>query len=696
VTLRAAALAGAGLVLMPAPGLAACEGLLPPAVAAAQRPITPADLVQLRETGWAHGEPDAPPPMSLSPDGGTLALVLRRGDPETNRICVGLMLVSLADRSARLIDTSDVLLRDRAPSMGLADQPSGRPLFNQPRWSGDGRWIYYLRDHKGRAQVWRVDRRGSSAAPVTAASDGVIHFGLAGDGDRVVYSTRPGLETAKLELDAQGRRGWVYDRRFAALLAARPSPMTIQAVAMAVDVKGGSAGSATEQDIQDSGVRLGEVTDALHLSQEDPSWRLWSALTHADRPFGPSRLRVAYRGEELVCPDQVCGGRVWAGWSVGGAVAVLRESDVVPGHIELILWRPGRPPRRLRHGPEVLSGCVPAKGSLICLEEAATQAPRIVRVSLEGRAAGRSQLVLDLNPEFGALRLGEVRRLRWRDVNGFDAYGDLALPLDHRPGQRHPLIVVQYQSRGLLRGGSGNEFPVHPLAARGFAVLSVNQPRRAIAARGADATDAAMFQASMYEGLWQRRALLAALDAGVDAALATGAIDSERIGLTGMSDGAVTAVFALIQSSRYKAAALGPGWLDPVTYTALLGPAFSDVVARWGLPPATADTFWRDVSLARNLDRVTLPILVQTGDAELRGALESFEAYRRGGRPIEMIVYPDEYHNKWQPAHLEAMYERCIAWFDFWLRDVPPSAETDPDRPSRWAVLRRLREASSR
>jgi hypothetical protein len=51
-----------------------------------------------------------------------------------------------------------------------------------------------------------------------------------------------------------------------------------------------------------------------------------------------------------------------------------------------------------------------------------------------------------------------------------------------------------------------------------------------------------------------------------------------------------------------------------------------------------------------------------------------------------MIVYPNEYHNKWQPAHILAMYDRCIEWFAFWLRGEPPA---DPVRAARWEQLAR-------
>src|SRR4029079_9628081 len=78
-------------------------------------------------------------------------------------------------------------------------------------------------------------------------------------------------------------------------------------------------------------------------------------------------------------------------------------------------------------------------------------------------------------PEFAGLAMGKVRRLRWTADQGARSFGDLVLPPDHRPGTRHPLIVVQYTTLGFLRGGTGDEYPIEALAARGFAVLSVER-----------------------------------------------------------------------------------------------------------------------------------------------------------------------------------------------------------------------------
>src|SRR3546814_13128841 len=67
-------------------------------------------------------------------------------------------------------------------------------------------------------------------------------------------------------------------------------------------------------------------------------------------------------------------------------------------------------------------------------------------------------------------------RLRWINRFGLQAIGDLVIPDPSRPSKPYPLVVVQYDTRGFLRGGTGDEYPIQALAASGFAVLSVSRP----------------------------------------------------------------------------------------------------------------------------------------------------------------------------------------------------------------------------
>src|SRR3546814_14599807 len=69
--------------------------------------------------------------------------------------------------------------------------------------------------------------------------------------------------------------------------------------------------------------------------------------------------------------------------------------------------------------------------------------------------------------------MGRAQRIMLKSSVGIQAFGDLVYPADYSAGQRYPLIVAQYESRGLLRGGTGDEFPIQAFASNGCAVLSM-------------------------------------------------------------------------------------------------------------------------------------------------------------------------------------------------------------------------------
>src|SRR3546814_2311142 len=77
-----------------------------------------------------------------------------------------------------------------------------------------------------------------------------------------------------------------------------------------------------------------------------------------------------------------------------------------------------------------------------------------------------SKSIFEPNPEFSALSLGRVERMRWKNVYGIESFGDLVLPVEYKPGTRYPLVIVQYESSGFLRGGTGDEYPIQDFASR--------------------------------------------------------------------------------------------------------------------------------------------------------------------------------------------------------------------------------------
>jgi hypothetical protein len=58
-------------------------------------------------------------------------------------------------------------------------------------------------------------------------------------------------------------------------------------------------------------------------------------------------------------------------------------------------------------------------------------------------------------------------------------------------------------------------------------------------------------------------------------------------------------------------------------------------------------------------------------------------------KPIEMWIYPNEYHIKIQPRHRLNVYDRNVDWFRFWLKG---EEDPDPARKEQYARWRKLQE----
>ena len=348
------------------------------------------------------------------------------------------------------------------------------------------------------------------------------------------------------------------------------------------------------------------------------------------------------------------------GWS--DASTALYEWDLVTGRV-----------RRLYRTDDLLADCTPEGEALICLRESSLQPRRLERLDLK---TGKRQLLFDPNPEFARLELGRAERLHWRNAFGLEVIGDLVLPVGYRHGAKYPLVVVQYKTRGFLRGGTGDEYPIQAFANRGYAVLSMGSPEPIGALRGA--RDFQEGNRLKLVGFAERRSGLSAVEVGVRLLIARGIMDPERIGITGLSNGATIAIHGLLHSKLFSAAAMSSCCID-TTLPARVGPAAARSFYATGYPRMTDrnETFWREISLSLNARRIKTPILLQLSDDESMSALESYTSLREVGAPVDMFIFPGEHHVKWQPAHRLALFRRSLDWFDYWLRGI---RSPDPDR----------------
>ncbi|WP_448662515.1 Atxe2 family lasso peptide isopeptidase [Sphingomonas sp. CJ20] len=659
-------------------------------------PLTARDLIELRDFGQVTA-PAGREPFALSPDGRFAALTLRRADTVADSYCVGIVLVPLVGRSRpRLLDVGGQAIPSRNDVHGIAAIPSGLIHSAPPAWSPDGRAIAFLRRDAGVTQVWVVAVDGGPAKRLTRMETEPLRIAWSDDGRSLLVTTREGVDRARAAIDEEGKRGYLYDERFWTIADAQPHPSaTIPTEVNLVDVSTGSVraiGAAEAARLRKSPAdRPGAVRSARSASGAVA----WVGNARDDRPRGPTLLHVEIGHSRMTCALEACGqGIAGLWWGDAGALFFLRAATPENGgRTALYRWQTGSrtAPVRLFETEDLLLGCEKAGPALYCAQETLVRPRVIVRIDLR---TGARTTVFDPNPEFASFRLGRAERMRWSDRDGVSTYGDLVLPPDHKIGQRHPLVVVQYFSRGFLRGGIGDEYPIQLFAQQGYAVLSFQMPSEDEAA--AAAPDAMAAQAIKVRNWAGRRRIFQALDAGIDAAVARGVIEPDAIAITGMSDGASTVQFALNNSSRFKAAIMSSCCEDPSAIY-IVGPSYGATVAQWNYPAAGEDgrAFWRPQSLALNAGRLDVPILMQLADNEFRMAAEGYSALRSHGVPVEMFVYPDEWHTKMHPAHRLTIYARNLAWLDFWLRDRVSPAPEAAREIERWTKLRQVHRAGN-
>lgn len=670
---------------------AACDDLIPslPSATRPQRSITVEDLARLRDIGQPDISGASAPrgPLALSPDGQHVAFVLSRADPDTNLYCRAVVVLSLQHPGVpRIVDRGGDMIINSGPRNGVIVE-IGYPVLITPVWSPDGRWIAYLRRDDGVTQIWRARADGTHSGVVTHSRTDVDALAWRRDGGALVYATAAGRSEAELAVDREGRGGWNYDARILPYLSARPRVSeSIPSQASVVDVATGRIQVATPDDAALLPT-FGPPAATSHTGRR--AWTSRSATT----PFGALRLFATdAAGHTAECRAASCdGGFTGLWWDAGGQhLLFLRFEGWHGDQMALYRWRPGAgAPRRVLAGHTVLDGCILAMRRLLCLRENATTPRQLVSID---PATGAVALLFEPNPEFAAIALGTVERLHWRNANGLEGWGDLVLPPAYRSGDKLPMVVVQYRSQGFLRGGTGDEYPIHALAAHGFAVLSVERVadyadslpnvRTVDEANAADLKDWA-----------EMKNQVSSIIAGIAQVRARGIVDPARIGITGLSAGAMSAKFALLNTDLFAAASISGNSLEPRTIMTYTGTAFADTWRSYGFPSASGDDpdLWRPFSLAQNAATMNTPILFQVADDEYLLALEAFAALREHQQPVDLFIFPGEHHEKWQPAHRLAIYRRNVDWFDFWLRDYRDPDPTKAAQYQRWEALRRSR-----
>jgi len=252
---------------------------------------------------------------------------------------------------------------------------------------------------------------------------------------------------------------------------------------------------------------------------------------------------------------------------------------------------------------------------------------------------------------------GHAESVEWTN-EGYHAQGWLMFPAHYDPAKKYPMIV-------LVHGGPSNvnepRWPALgyggvPFSALDYFVFMPNP-------RGSYGQGEKYTQANVKDfGYGDLRDILT----GVDAVEKKYPVDDHRLGLTGWSYGGFMTMFAVTQTNRFKAAVAGAGISNWQSYYG------ENSIDQWMVPFFGASVYDDPAVYARSsainfIKNVKTPTLVVVGDRDGEcPAPQSFEfwhALRAEGVQTQLVVYPNEGHHFYDPAHQRDVLERALNWF---------------------------------
>ncbi|HEY0029096.1 MAG TPA: S9 family peptidase, partial [Allosphingosinicella sp.] len=291
------------------------------------------------------------------------------------------------------------------------------------------------------------------------------------------------------------------------------------------------------------------------------------------------------------------------------------------------------------------------------------------------RAGGEPRMLTRLNADLlGSKRLGEVRKIPVTafDKRAIDAW--LTLPPTWSEGQRVPLILE-------IHGGPVAAYGPHfstddqLYAASGYAVLSVNP--RGSSSYGAEFAQLIHhdYPSSDYDDLMS----------AVDAAIAGGFVDPDKLFVTGGSGGGVLTSWIVGKTDRFKAAATQKPVINWTSEALTMdNTLFTSRYWFAKKPWEDPETYWKysPLSLVGN---VKTPTLVVVGSDDYRTPVSESEQYYAAlqiqGVPTALVKVPGASHGgiAARPSQSAAKAAAILAWFERYKNGAPAAGTSATD-----------------
>jgi dipeptidyl aminopeptidase/acylaminoacyl peptidase len=633
------------------------------------------DLVSLRRVGSP----------AISPDGSLLAYTVR----ETNW-----------DDDAY---ETEIWVGD--PAAGTRRQLTrGRKSSAQPAWSPDGKWLAFVSDRSDKRQIYRINALGGEAEVLTDAPEGINGFVWSPDGRSIAYTATEPKSDAIKERDKKYGEFTVVDsdQRMAHLhvfdLATRKSRQITNGAFVVGDFNWSPDGTriAFDHRINSDPANLGSANISI-VDVADGALRPLVTLEGPDASpvWSPDGSRIAFETTMANPWFFYANTMIAVVPASGGAPQPLTEA--FDEDASIVSWGP----RAIffsasAHTWSYLYSVDPATrqvarhapaeqwiGSSFTLSTDHTKTAFVgadpqtfPEVFIAPIASMAAQRVSDEGAQVASWEAPVREVVGWTSADGARIEGVLHKPKSFRAGQRYPLLVVIHGGpTGVSRPlpyASASAYPIDLFVARGALVLEPNY--RGSAGYGAK------FRALNVRNLgigdaWD-------VISGIDALVAQGIVDRERVGAMGWSQGGyISAFLSTHDSTRFRALSVGAGISDWMTY-----------YVNTDIHPFTRQylraTPWDDPGIYAKTSPMTYikqartPTLIQHGELDQRvpipNAYELYQGLQDVGVTTRLIVFKGFGHGLNKPKANRAAMQQNLDWFSQYVLTPPATSTARP------------------
>ena len=558
---------------------------------------------------------------------------------------------------------------------------TGAKSDTSPRWSPDGRTLAFLSNRdEGGTQIFLMPSTGGEASKLTTGKHAIQAFEWSPDGKRMAFLARvpKNDEQEKKEKDKDDARvvgdpservqAWIVDVTSHAIRQLTHDPITVRSI------QWHPAGDRLVAVVKDPPESERWSDRIVSIGASDGAL---SVLMVPKGPIGPALISpdgqtLAWTGSRVDGPDAH---DLFIAPSAGGTGKNLTAASL-DRPVGQLTWRPdGSLMAVVTEGFSSVLASVSADGKVVrttlpvlpsalavsstgTVAVVAQTATRLPEVYLSSSATEVDR-VTDFHGAWAGTSIQVPRLFKYKSFDGTEIEAALLTPADATPARKLPLVVLVHGGP-TGRWASGFEPWGQLLVARGFAVLypnirgSVGYGHRFIESNRAD------WGGGDFKDVM----------AGVDALIAQGVADPDRLGIGGWSYGGYMAAWAITQTDRFKASVSGACMSDLASEFGTESDASGD---EWfyGTPYEHQADFIKSSPITF-IKRAKTPTLILQGEADTTDPIgqsqQLYRGLRYGGVPVQFVVYPREPHGLREEKHQVDMLGRMVGWFEQYLK----------------------------